>query len=80
MGPWSNEDKIFIMEKGRQLVINQELSNLISLPEAVLQGLLENLNIELGKEVTHVKRRYEQYGSYLKRNLLALDEDFIFES
>jgi hypothetical protein len=32
MGPWSNEDKIFIMEKGRQSKINQEISNLTFLP------------------------------------------------
>ena len=69
MGPWSNEDKIFIMEKGRQSKITQEISNLTFLPDAVLQGLLENLNLELNKEINNLKKRYESYESYLKRNL-----------
>lgn len=77
MGPWLNEDKLFIMEKGRQLVLNQELTNLICLPDAVLQGLLENLNIELAKETNHIKKRYEAYENYLRRNLSALDENFL---
>lgn len=77
MGPWSNEDKIFIMEKGRKLVLNQELTNLICLPDPVLQGLLENLNLEMTKETNHIKKKYEAYSNYLKRNLSALEEDFI---
>jgi len=75
MGPWSNEDKLFIMEKGRHLAINQELSNLICLPEPVLLGLMETLNLELAKEINKIKKRYESYGSYMVRNLHALDEN-----
>lgn len=41
MGPF-NEDKIFIMEGGRDLSMNQDVTNLICLPEALLKGIVEN--------------------------------------
>jgi hypothetical protein len=44
MGPWSNEDKIFIMEKGRQFKINQEISNLTFLPGNYTQLFFEFIN------------------------------------
>lgn len=68
MGPFS-EDKIFIMEKGRQLNTNQEVSNLVSLPETLLHNLLDNLNQEEDKEMNRIKTRYSKYKHNLESNL-----------
>ena len=71
MGPFI-EDKIFIMEKGRQLNINQDLANLVCLPEALLQGLLHNLNKEELKEINDLKSQFSNYIDYLKCSLEKL--------
>ena len=66
MGPF-NEDKIFIMEKGRNLNINQEIADLVRLPDALLQGIIENINQEESKEANRIKDKYSRYLSYLQR-------------
>ena len=60
MGPF-NEDKIFIMEKGRQLNMSQDLQNLKNLPEALLLGLIENSRAEELKEVNNIRAKYANY-------------------
>ncbi len=72
MGPFS-EDKVFIMEKGRQLSTNHEVSNLVSLPQSLLQSLLENLNQEEAKEMSNVRERYLRYRKWLEAGRDALD-------
>lgn len=69
MGPF-NEDKIFIMEKGRQLSMNQDLKNFTCLPEALLQGLVENLKQEELKEINSIKDKYANYEKTLKEHFL----------
>jgi len=72
MGPFS-EDKIFIMEKGRQLNTSQEVSNLVSLPESLLMSLLENLTQEEIKEINNVRARYLRYKKWLDDSLDMAD-------
>jgi len=66
MGPFS-EDKVFIMEKGRQLNTNQEVS------QSLLQSLLENLNQEEAKEMSNVRERYLRYRKWLEASRETLD-------
>ena len=68
MGPF-NEDKIFIMEKGRQLNMSQDLTNLICLPEALLLGLIENSKQEELKEINNIKAKYSNYSKILREDL-----------
>lgn len=74
MGPF-NEDKLFIMEKGRQLNSNQEVSNLMCLPESLLQNLLDNLSMEESKEVENVTAQFLKYQEILRAISLDIDKN-----
>lgn len=74
MGPF-NEDKLFIMEKGRRLNNNQEVSNLVCLPESLLQNLLDNLSMEESKEIENVTSKFLKYQEILKAISLGIEED-----
>ena len=68
MGPF-NEDKIFIMEKGRQLNMSQDLKNLTCLPETLLKGLIENSKQEELKEINNIRAKYANYTKALTDHL-----------
>jgi hypothetical protein len=68
MGPF-NEDRIFIMEKGRQLNMSQDLKNLTCLPEALLTGLIENSKQEELKEINNIRSKYACYSKTLREHL-----------
>lgn len=72
MGPF-DEDKIFIMEKGRKLNMNQEITNLVSLPESLLLGLIENSKQEEWKEEYPIRAKYENYIKFLNNHLKTLE-------
>lgn len=70
MGPFSNEDRMFIMEKGRQLgVKQQEATSLICLPREFLTILIEKSNQEELKEIAQLKSNYKSYSDSLKARL-----------
>lgn len=72
MGPFTNEDKIFIMEKGRQIgVKQQEAAAMICLPHALLVSLIEKSSQEELKELTQLKLKYKNYSDFLKNRLKA---------
>lgn len=71
MGPF-HEDKLFIMEKGRNLNVNQDITNLICLPEALLKGLLDNSKKEEQKEIKLLKEKFKVYADTLKSRLKKL--------
>jgi hypothetical protein len=73
MGPFG-EDKIFIMEKGRQLNMNEEMATLICLPEPLLEKLIENINQEEMKEEEEVRRKYLEYSRVLNERLAILNQ------
>ncbi len=75
MGPFS-EDKIFIMEKGRQLNMNQEMATLVCLPLPLLHNLIENVNQEEKKESELVRKRYSNYSNVLNERLNVLMNHF----
>ena len=71
MGPFI-EDKIFIMEKGTQININIELENLVRLPLHLLQGLLDNLEIQENKDKGILRERFNFYKEGLVQRLNSL--------
>ncbi len=72
MGPFS-EDKLFIMEKGHQ-IHNQEVSNLMCLPESLLQNLLDNLAKEEQKEIETIRSQFFKYQEILKTALVDFEK------
>ena len=68
MGPFI-EDKIFIMEKGVEININIEVENLIRLPLHLLNGLLDNLNIQENKDLEILLNRFNYYRENLIKRL-----------
>lgn len=67
MGPF-NEDKLFIMEKGRQIGVSQEVAAMICLPESLLYSLIEKSKQEELKEINQLRLRYQNYANVLKAN------------
>jgi hypothetical protein len=71
MGPF-NEDKIFIMEKGRHANLSQEVSYLIGLPKDLLINLVESSLREEEKEIERIKLKYSRYTLALNDRLKSL--------
>lgn len=70
MGPFTNEDRIFIMEKGRRLgVQRQEAAPMICLPHNFLINLYEKSKQEEMKEIAQLKATYKKYSDLLKARL-----------
>jgi Ras association domain-containing protein 2/4 len=67
MGPF-DEDKFFIMEKGRQLNMTQDLQNLMGLPDTLLNGLIQQSKQEELKETNNLKTKYSNYSKALKEH------------
>jgi hypothetical protein len=63
MGPF-NEDKIFIMERGRQL---NETNNFKFLPQKLLIDLVDNLKQEESKEKAAIINKYTKYCDHLQK-------------
>lgn len=74
MGPFS-EDKLFIMEKGGVLNNNQEVSNLMCLPESLLQNLPDNLAMEESKEIENVTAQFLKYQEILMAVSSDIEKD-----
>jgi hypothetical protein len=77
MGPFLNEDKIFIMEKGRKdlLIADRELNDLIQLPDELLYNLLENLSVEQENEQDYLQKEYNELKSLLDERLNKLQKE-----
>lgn len=71
MGPF-NEDKIFIMEKGRTVSVDQDVMNLVTLPKALLKALIESSKKEESKEISEFKQKYKTYRDILNYRLKSL--------
>jgi hypothetical protein len=79
MGPF-DEEKIFIMEKGRQINMNEELATLVSLPDSLLVGLIESCKLEEQKEIEILKKRYEFYRNILNERLEHFENPNSFQT
>lgn len=71
MGPF-NEDKIFIMEKGRVVDMDPDVMNLVTLPKALLKALIESSKKEESKEIGEFKQKYKIYRDLLNHRLKSL--------
>ena len=71
MGPF-NQDKIFIMEKGRHTNLSLEVSYLISLPRELLSNLVNNSLREEEKEIDQLRNKYLMYSLALNERLTSL--------
>jgi hypothetical protein len=79
MGPF-DEEKIFIMEKGRQINMNEELATLVSLPDSLLVGLIESCRLEEYNEIEVLKKRYELYRQILNERLEHFENPTSFQT
>ncbi len=73
MGPF-NEDRLFIMERGRALNMSQELINLIGLSDTLLRGLLDNMKQEEDREATAIRSKYASYAFALSARKKHIDD------
>ncbi|XP_064619736.1 ras association domain-containing protein 2-like isoform X2 [Lineus longissimus] len=69
LGPEEDEAKIYIMEKSAFSHVPQEVSQYVTLPEAVLHGFLDKFTGEEEKEVQKLKQKYATIREALGRRL-----------
>lgn len=73
MGPFVNEDRIFIMEKGRQLGVRQkEAAPMVCLPHDFLLSLIDKSKQEEQKEIAQLQLGYKRYSELLNARLKCL--------
>ncbi|CAF0839497.1 unnamed protein product [Brachionus calyciflorus] len=72
MGPF-NEDKLFIMEKGRCVNMDSDVMNLVTLPNALLNALIESSKREEIKEINEFKQKYKIFKDLLQHRLKSLE-------
>lgn len=73
MGPFTSEDRMFIMEKGRQLGVRahhqEAAAPMVCLPRDFLLNLIDKSKQEELKEIAQLKVNYKKYSDLLNLRL-----------